>query len=310
MKRYIFHRLLQLIPILFGITLLTFLLLQLAGGDAVDALYNQLGVSVDSTVEAKRRAALGLNRPLHVQYLRWLTHILTGDFGTSYISGQPVADLLLRKLPNTVLLAVTSLALALLAAVPLGCLAAQRRNTLPDYAIRAVSFVSCSTPGFLVGLVLMLIFAVRLHWARMTLGSGLQGLALPALTLAIAMGCKYTRQVRAAVLEEMHQDYVVGARALGIPEARIFTHHILRNATPVLVNLTALSLGSLLGGAVVVETLFMWDGLGYLATQAIAMRDVPVIQAYVLWMALAYVLLNLLADLIVAALNPKIRLAD
>ena len=136
-----------MIPILFGITLLTFLLLQLAGGDAVDALYNQLGVSVDSTVEAKRRAALGLNLPLHAQYLRWLTHILTGDFGNSYISGQPVADLLLRKLPNTVLLAVTSLALALLVAVPLGCLAARRRNTLLDYAIRAVCFVGCTGPA-------------------------------------------------------------------------------------------------------------------------------------------------------------------
>lgn len=304
---YIRNRFLQLIPILFGVTFLTFGMMQFAAGDAVDMFYDQSG-SVAEEVKAERRAQLGLDQPFLVQYGSWLKGMAVGDLGRSYISGKLVWESFMEKLPATILLMLVSLGLTLLVALPLGILAAVYRGSPLDMAIRALSFVGNSLPNFFVALLLLYFFALKLHWLPVMSKSG-DSLAvfLPAGTLAIAMGAKYLRQIRAVILEELGKPYVSGLRSRGIGTCQILWRSVLKTALPMLVTLLALSIGSLLGGTVIVETVFLWDGVGKLAVDAVLMRDYPLIQAYVAWMSILYVSINLLADLAVQALDPRIR---
>ena len=306
---YAGRRLLQLIPILLGITLLSFGLMRLAAGDAVDALYESLGTSVSDEVLAAKRAELGLDQPFLTQYAAWLGGVLRGDMGASYISGAPVFSEFLSRLPNTLLLAGAALLLTVSVSIPLGILAAVRQNRLTDWLIRICSFIGNSMPGFFVSLLLLLVFAVRLQWLPVY-GGGAGSLILPALTLSISMSARYTRQVRAAVLEELGRDYVTGARARGVREQVILWRSVLRCAMLTILTLLAMSLGSLLGGTAIVESIFLWEGVGKWAVDAISMWDYPVIQAYVMWMALIYVLVNLAADLLYRRLDPRIRLGE
>lgn len=311
MRRYILRRLLQLIPLLLGITLLSFGLMRLAAGDAVDALYDSLGTSVSQEVLDAQRAELGLDQPFFVQYLSWLGGVLRGDMGVSYISGQPVFSTFLSKLPATLLLTFSSLLLTVVISVPLGIVSAVHRGRPADWIIRICSFVGNSMPNFFVALLLMLLFAIKLEWLPVIdTGGGLRGLILPSVTLAIAMASRYTRQVRAAVLEELGQEYVTGARARGVKESVILYASVLKSAMMTILTLLALSVGSLLGGTAIVESIFLWDGVGNWAVEAITMRDYPVIQAYVMWMAIIYVLVNLAADLLYRRLDPRVRLGE
>ncbi len=302
MKKYFLMRLIQLVPILFGVTFLTFGMMQFAADDAVDKIFEQSG-SVSEEVKALKRAELGLDKPFLVQYVQWLGDVLTGDLGRSFISGKLVFETFVDKLPATIELMLVSIALTILIATPLGILAAVNQNRPLDYVIRALTFVGNSLPNFFVALLLIYFLALKMNLLPI-IG---QNVIMPALTLTIAMGAKYTRQIRAVVLEELDKPYVTGARSRGVDEFTILTKSVLRSSLIMIITLIALSMGSLLGGTAIVETIFMWDGVGKMAVDAILMRDYPLIQAYVVWMAIIYVLINLAADLLYHWLDPRVR---
>jgi peptide/nickel transport system permease protein len=310
MKNYILKRLLQLIPVLLGITFLSFAMMRIAGSDAITELYGDKGAVAQEIIDAKR-AELGLDKPFLVQYGSWLFGLITGNMGTSYVSGKDVFGTFVSKLPATLLLAFLSVLVTVLVSVPLGIISAVRHDRIADYLIRFLSFIGNSMPNFLVALLLMRLLAIRLKWLPViSNGTGLKSAVMPTLTLAIAMSAKYVRQVRAAVLDELNRDYVIGMRSRGIREGVILKNSVLRSSLLTIITLLAISIGSLLGGTAIVESIFMWDGVGKLAVDAITMRDYPLVQAYVVWMAVIYVAVNLVTDLLYHALDPRIRLGE
>lgn len=309
MKKYVVKRLLQLIPILLVITFLSFGMMRLAGSDAVLQKMENTGMVVSQEVIDNARAELGLDKPFLTQYVVWLGNLLTGDMGTSYISGKGVLPTFLSKLPATLLLTVVSILLTIVISIPLGILAAVKQNRVTDYLIRVCSFIGNSMPNFFVALLLMYFFSIRIPiFPVIANGLSIQSVALPAFTLAIAMSAKYLRQVRAAVLDELSKDYVVGAQARGVRFSVTLWKSVLRACLVTILTLLTLSIGSLLGGTAIVESIFLWDGVGKLAVDAINMRDYPMIQAYVMWMAIIYVCVNLITDLSYRFLDPRIRL--
>lgn len=309
MKKYVIKRILQLIPILFAITLLSFAMMRLAGSDAVEQKLENTGSAVSQEVIDAAREELGLDKPFLTQYVTWLWNLLHGDMGESYISGQPVFSTFISKLPATLLLTLTSILLTIVISIPLGILSAVKQNRLTDYIIRIVSFVGNSMPNFFVALLLMYLFAIRLNWFPVIAsGVGLQSVAMPTMTLAIAMSAKYLRQVRATILDELSKDYVAGAKARGVKFSVTMWKSVLKASLVTIITLLTLSIGNLLGGTAIVESIFMWDGVGKMAVDAINMRDYPIIQAYVMWMAIIYVVVNLITDLSYRFLDPRIRL--
>ena len=308
MKKYVLHRFLQLIPVLIGITFLSFAMMRAAGSDAITELYGDKGAVSQEIIDAKR-AELGLDKPFLVQYLAWVGGMMRGDMGVSYISGKDVFQTFISKLPATLLLTALSIAMTVVISIPLGVLTAVRHDKLTDNVLRFFSFVGNSLPNFFVALLLMQIFSIKLRILPViSKGLSIQSAMLPTLTLAIAMSAKYMRQVRAAVLEELNKDYVIGAKARGVRSSIILWKSVLKSSMLTIITLLALSIGSLLGGTAIIESIFMWDGVGKLAVDAITMRDYPMIQAYVVWMAIIYVLVNLITDLLYHALDPRIRL--
>ena len=309
MRRYVLHRILQLIPILIGITFLSFAMMRLAGSDAVQELYSSQGAAASREIIDQARARLGLDKPFLVQYLTWLAGLITGNMGVSYVTGRDVFATFISKLPATLLLTFLSILLTVIISIPLGVLAAVRRDRIVDYLLRFLSFIGNALPNFFVALLMMQLLSIKLGWLPVISdGTGIRSAIMPTLTLAIAMSAKYMRQVRAAVLDELNKDYVTGAKARGVRSHVILWGSVIRCAMLTIVTLLALSLGSLLGGTAIIETIFMWDGVGKLAVDAITMRDYPLIQAYVVWMAVIYVLVNLITDLLYHALDPRIRL--
>lgn len=306
---YALRRFGQLIPILFGITFLSFLLIYLAGSDAVTELYTNRGVEVAQEILDERRAELGLNLPFLTQYVNWLWGMFHGDMGISYITGEPVLAAFLRKLPATLLLTALSILLTMVIAIPAGILAAVRQDKGTDFILRFGSFIGNAMPNFFVGMLLMQLLGIQLELLPViSSGVGLKSAIMPTLTLAIAMSAKYMRQVRSAVLEELNKDYVQGAMARGISDRVILWKNVMKASMLTIMTLLALSIGSLLGGTAIVESIFMWDGVGKLAVDAINMRDYPLIQAYVMWMAVIYVVVNLVADILYHQFDPRIRL--
>ena len=311
MKKYTGKRLLQLIPILFGITLLSFLLMNTGTADVIDVMESNSGGVMSEEEKDALRAELGLDKPLVQQYAVWLGKVLRGDMGKSFVSGQPVFTTFLSRLPATIYLTITSILLTVFLSVPLGILSAVKQNRLTDYIIRFFSFIGNSLPNFFVSLLLIYFFSLKLNLLPvMGNTAGWKSVILPTLTLALSMASRYTRQVRATVLEELNKDYVQGARARGIKEKRILYFSVLRASMLTIVTLLALSIGSLLGGTAIVESIFMWDGVGKMAVDAITMRDYPVIQVYVIWMAIIYVCVNLFTDILYHYLDPRIRLGQ
>ena len=309
MKNYALKRLLQLIPILLAITFLSYGMMRIAGSDVVEQKMENTSGTVSQEMIDNARAELGLDKPFVVQYFTWLGNLLRGDMGTSYVSNKPVFSTFVSKLPATLLLTAVSILLTVLISIPLGIWSAVKQNTATDYVIRTASFIGNSLPNFFVSLLLMYLFAIRLGWFPVISGGvSLQSVALPALTLAIAMSAKYLRQVRATVLDELGKDYVLGARARGVKFSTTLIKSVMKASLVTIITLLTLSIGSLLGGTAIVESIFMWDGVGKLAVDAITMRDYPLIQAYVVWMAIIYVMVNLITDLLYHALDPRIRL--
>lgn len=309
MKHYTIMRLLQLIPILFAITFLSYGMMRIAGSDVVEQKMENTSGMVSQEVIDAAREELGLDKPFVIQYFTWLGKLLQGDMGTSYVSNKPVFDTFVSKLPATLLLTVVSILLTVVISIPLGIWAAVKQNKATDYVIRTASFIGNSLPNFFVSLLLMYLFAIRLRWFPViSKGVSLQSVALPAFTLAIAMSAKYLRQVRATVLDELSKDYVLGAKARGVPFSTTMMKSVMKASLVTIITLLTLSIGSLLGGTAIVESIFMWDGVGKMAVDAINMRDYPIIQAYVMWMAIIYVLVNLITDLSYRYLDPRIRL--
>lgn len=308
MNKYIGKRFLQLIPVLLGITFLSFAMMRAAGSDAIIELYGDKGAVAQEIIDAKR-AELGLDQPFLTQYGAWLRGLLTGNMGISYVSGKDVFGTFVSKLPATLLLTALSIGATVIISIPLGIWAAVKHDKFTDYFLRFFSFIGNSLPNFFVALLLMQLFSIK--WKLLPVISGgttVQGAILPTLTLAIAMSAKYMRQVRAAVLEELNKDYVLGAAARGVRGRVILWKSVLKSAMLTILTLLALSIGSLLGGTAIIESIFMWDGVGKLAVDAITMRDYPLIQAYVVWMAIIYVMVNLVTDILYHVLDPRIRL--
>ena len=307
--KYVLKRLLQLIPILIGITFLSFAMMRIAGSDAVTELYTAHGSAVSQEVIDARKAELGLDKPFLVQYGVWLLRLLQGDMGQSYISGNDVFDTFISKLPATLLLTFLSVILTVLISIPLGILSAVHQGRIVDIILRFISFVGNAMPNFFVAMVLMQILSIRLNLLPViSSGVNLHSAWMPMLTLAISMSAKYMRQVRASVLEELNKDYVSGLKSRGLRNSVILWKNVMKSAMLTIVTLLALSIGSLLGGTAIIESIFMWDGVGKLAVDAINMRDYPMIQAYVMWMAIIYVVVNLVTDCLYHYMDPRIRL--
>lgn len=309
MKKYVIKRLLQLIPIILGITFLSFAMMRLAGSDAITQMYTNSGAVVSEEIIEQAKARLGLDKPFIVQYFIWLGGMLRGDMGNSYVTGKPVFDTLMSKLSSTLFLTLTSIIVTVVVAIPLGIWAAVKQNKVTDYIIRFLTFIGNSLPNFFIALLLLDIFAIRLKMLPvLSTGMDFSSVIMPTLTLGISMASKYTRQVRAAVLDELSKDYVVGAKARGVRGRVILWGSVLRSSLLTIVTLLGMSIGSLLGGTAIVESIFMWDGIGKLAVDSITVRDYPIIQGYVVWMAIIFVGINLATDLLYRRLDPRIRL--
>jgi peptide/nickel transport system permease protein len=304
MTRVVLRRLLLAIPTTLAVATLVFSLIHLIPGDPVEMM---LGEGAQATDVAELRHELGLDRPLHVQYLAFLKGLGSGDLGKSLHFDKPVTELLADNYPATFVLAMAAMAAALAISLPLGMLAAYRRDGWLDRLARLFSLIGVSVPNFWLGPMAILLFSIQLGWLPVSGWSGVPSLVLPATTLGLALAALLTRMVRGALAEELAKPYLVTARSKGLRPFRVATVHALRNALVPVVTVVGLQFGSLLTGAILTETIFGWPGLGRLLIQAIRLRDFPLVQGSVLLIAVTYVVVNLVTDLLYAWLDPRIR---
>jgi len=304
---FLVSRLLAAAVVVLGVTCLVFLLIHLVPGDPVDVMLGETAHPVD---RAALRVSLGLDQPLAVQLYRYLERLLHLDLGTSLHTRQPIAGMLAERLPATLELAAAALMLALAIALPLGVMAAIHRNKPWDTGAMGFSLLGVSIPNFWLGPMLILVFSLWLGCTPVSGREGAGSLLLPAVTLGTALAAVLARMVRSSLLEVLGEDFVRTARAKGLPERVVIWRHALGNAWLPVITLLGLQLGALLGGAVITETVFSWPGIGSLMVESIQKRDYPVVQACVLIISLAYVLVNTLTDLVYAWIDPRIRLGD
>ena len=304
MRAFLTRRLLLLVPTLLGVTLATFLMLHLTPGDPVTIM---LGEFASASDVARLRAELGLDRPIVVQYLKFLGRAVRGDLGSSIRSRRPVQEEIAERLPPTMVLALAAQVLAVCAGITAGVTAAAARRPSVDSAIVAVTLVGLSMPTFWSGLLLILLFSLTLGWLPITASGGLRALILPAVTLAAPAAAVLARVTRASVLEVLRQDYVRTARAKGVSERLVVYRHALRNALIPVLTVAALQFAGLVAGAVIVESVFSRPGLGRLAVTAILSRDFPLAQGIVLVVASVYVFVNVGVDLVYGVVDPRIR---
>lgn len=305
--RYTIRRVLSIIPILIIISFLSFALMSVAGGDPAEIMITSQGTAATPELLDKMREEMGLNKPLMTQYFDWIKNVVKGNLGTSYTTGISVADELKEHLPYTLMLALSTVALTLAVSIPLGIISGVKRNKAADYIIRAFSFVGNSIPGFFLALILLLIFSLKLKMLPILNESGIKSIILPTVTLSVAMISKYIRQIRTVVIEELDKDYIKGLRVRGVKERSILYRNVLKNIMITVITITGLSLGSLIGGTAVVESIFVWPGIGSLVLNAISNRDYPVIQGYVLWTGCMFIIINLITDLLYSAVDPRVR---
>jgi nickel transport system permease protein len=309
MLRYVILRLVLLIPVLLGVSLIVFTLLHLGNGDpALDYLrLSQIPPTDAALLEA--RHALGLDRPLSEQYLTWLRNALHLNFGTSYITGRPVLDDLLYYLPATLQLGGLALASTLLLSIPLGLAAARSRGRWPDQVVRLITFIGVSMPNFWLAFLLIALFSLWLGWLPPMGRGSAAHLVMPVLAIALMSMSINARLLRASLLDVSQQRHVLYARARGLDEGSVWRSHILRNAWMPLVTATGMHIGELLGGALVIETIFAWPGVGRFAVGAVLNRDFPVMQCFTLLLTALLVVCNLVVDICYAWLDPRTRLA-
>ncbi|WP_448540233.1 ABC transporter permease [Roseiflexus sp.] len=305
MSAYLLQRLILTIPILLGIVIVTFFMVQLTPGDAVSAMQGQMKMSAQQMEQL--RQALGLNDPLHVQLGRYLMKLIQGDLGRSLFGGQPVALLIASNIGATIQLTVAAMVVAIVIGVPLGILAAIKRGTLWDAVSVIIAMIGVSIPSFWLGLMMIQLFAVTLGWLPITENRSARGLIMPAAALGLAEAAIIVRLTRATMVEILNADYVRTARAKGLLDHIVLWRHALRNGLLPLITMIGMQFGTLLGGAVVIENVFARQGLGTLVTQAVINRDFPVVQGCVLVAATMYVLVNLIVDILYVVIDPRIR---
>lgn len=305
MLNYLYLRLVTALLVVLGVSTLVFLLIHAVPGDPVEVMLGETAQAADT--EALRNA-LGLNLPLHQQWLDFMSRLLTFDLGISLHSKREIASLLLERLPPTLMLACASLSIAIMIAIPLGVLAAVQRGSRWDTGAIAFAMLGISIPAFWLGPLLIMVFSLWLGWLPVSGMEGASSLILPAVTLGTALAALLSRMVRASLLEVLNEDYMRAARARGLSNLRVILRHGLPNAALPIVTVLGMQFGALLAGAVITETIFSWPGIGQLTIEAIQKRDYPVVQACVLLISLGYVMVNLVTDLVYAALDPRVRL--
>ena len=304
MLRYVCRRMLAMVVIVLGVTVITFLIMQLGPADPVDLLAGPR--MTPERIEALR-VRFGLDRPIYVQYFRWLSRIIQGDFGTSIVTGRSAGRLIYGRVPFTLMLTAAAMAISLLVGIPLGVMSAIRQYSVPDYICTGAAFFWLSMPGFWLGLMLMLVFGLYLGWFPISGYRGPSSLVLPAVTLGLPQIASILRLTRSAFLEVIREDYITAVRAKGMRERIVLYRHALRNAITPVVMITFLSIPWLIGGAVVIETVFAWPGMGRLLYRAILGMDFPVVQGIIFIIAILTVLSNLTGDILAAYLDPRIR---
>ncbi len=277
----------------------------LSPSDPAEMMLNSQGISVSTEVLESTREELGLNKSFTEQYTYWVSNMLKGDMGKSYSTQRSVITELKEHMPYTIMLTLASIIITLLISIPLGILCALKKNSITDYIIRVCTFVGNSIPGFFVGLILLFVFALKLRILPVLSESGMKSIILPSVTLAISMSSRYIRQIREVVMEELDKDYVKGAYSRGVPQWKIIYRHVLRNILITVITLIGLSVGSLLGGSAIIENIFVWPGLGSLALNAVKARDYPLVQGYVMWTAIIFIIINLIVDFIYGILDPR-----
>jgi peptide/nickel transport system permease protein len=302
--RYVVRRLVLTVPVLFGVATLVFSLIHLVPGDPAQAMLGE-GASAEDVAQLRER--LGLDRPLLVQYGQFLVGLSSGDLGTSFRTNQPVTRLIAERLPATAELALASMIVAIAMAVPLGVAAAVWKDTGVDYAAMTAALAGISIPNFWLGPLLAIVFAVQLGWLPVSGRGGLSSLVLPAISLGAALAAILARMTRASLLDELSELYVRAARARGVSRAWAIAGHALRNSLIPLVTILGLQFGAVLTGAVITETIFAWPGIGRLLVQSIGFRDYPAVQGCILLIAITYVAVNLLTDVLYGYLDPRIR---
>lgn len=307
MGRYVALRLLQAMLVAAGVLVIVFLMLHLVPGDPVQVLFGDAPVPKEQVEDVRRQ--LGLDRPLGRQFMDYVGRVAQGDLGRSLKTNRPVVDDIARALPFTVQLALAAMTLAVVGGIVLGTVSAFYHNTWVDGGVTSLALLGISLPAFLTGLLLIVLFSVRVDWLPITGQGTWRHLVLPAVTLGWYAGAILTRLVRSGMLEILRQDYVTTARAKGLAERVVLVRHALRNALIPVVTVAGIQFGTLLGGAVVVETVFARDGIGRLLVNGILQKDFPVVQGAVLVVAVAYSLTNLLADLSYGFLDPRIHYA-
>lgn len=301
-------RICQIIINLIGVSFLAFLLIHIAPGDPASTMFESAGIIPTQEEIQVAREIMGLDKPFINQYIDWISNYISGDFGESISKRVPVLDLITTRIKATILLSSTSLIIMIIVSIPLGIFAALNKNKFVDKLVSGLNFLGVSAPSFWIGVMFIYIFGFVLNLVPvMSTGFGFDRIILPAITLAIPMAAKYSMQVRTTILEEMNQDYVIGARSRGLSSKKILFRHILPNAMLPLVTMLGLSIGSLLGGTAVIEVIFFYPGIGSLVVDAVSARDYPLIQALVLWIALVYMILNLIVDVSYKFIDPRTR---
>ena len=307
MYRKICRRLLYFIPVLIGISFISFCLIYLAPGDPAEVRLTAAGVNPSASALADMRVKMGLDRPFFMQYFNWLSAVLRGDMGRSYANDMRVMDIILGALPSTLVMAASAMIITICISIPIGIYTALHRGKTVDAVIGCITFTGIALPNFIVGIALLYIFSYRLKLIPILDSGDIKGMILPACTLAITMSSKYIRQIRAAAVDELSKPYISGLRSRGISEFDILFKNVLKNIMVMLITITGISIGSLLGGTVVVESIFNRPGIGTKMLSAIGARDYPLIQGLVLWITLVFMLVNLITDISYTWFNPKIR---
>lgn len=309
MYRLLLQRLVSIVGILLVVTIGTFVLIKLSPIDPVVMKFNLVGATPDPVLVAQLREQLGLNDPWWQQYMRWLSQIIRGDFGESILYSMPVATLLSGALPNTLGLVSLSLIMGIIVTIPLGMLSATYQNSWVDHGVRLLTFLALAIPSFWVGLLLLYLFGVKLQLVSVTNTIGFSAYVLPAVTLALWLCGLYIRRLRNAILEVSRRPFVQGARALGLPEWMVYTRYIFPHVGLMLLPMMGVTMGAMLGGSAVIETVFAIKGIGYMMVQGIMARDFVLMQGYIIWITMVFIIINIIIDALSYWLNPKRRAA-
>lgn len=307
---YVFKRILYLIPILIGVTFFTFLMMYLAPSDPISMKYISMGTVGDKEYIEKKKQEMGYNDNFFKQYMRWSKNVIKGDFGVSTRYGVPVKDEIKKRVPKTLALTGTSVLITISVSLPFGIMSAHYKNKWIDQIVRFFSFLGISIPSFWLGLMLMYVFSVKFKLLPIIGGDGIKSLILPSMTLSAWLISVYVRRIRTCILEEINKDYVVGLKSKGISYYKIMIFHILPNSLLTIITMFGMSIGAILGGTTIIETVFEYRGLGKMAADAITNRDYFLMQGYVIWTGIIFVTINLLVDILSKFIDPRIRLED